>query len=119
MCALALGTALSPEPAIGDSSRLTVSLATESWAPKALAKLAVRKDLSKWAPGFRSFLDSASCSGNGSVQHCLVTGSVSNDDVRADVKLTHGRGRVHYLDRVSLTAGMGGGTITRTFSGTL
>lgn len=117
-CACVGGAVIAPGLAMSTPTHpVRASVANATWGPKALAKRAVRADLSRWAHGFKSFLNSGPCSGTNSIQHCLVTGSVSNDNVRAHVTLKRTHGNVHYSDRVSLTAGMGGGTISRTFSG--
>ena len=89
-----------------------------AWAPRALSTHAVKKDLARLAPTFRAFLGRGRCQGSSSVQHCVVTGSISNDNVRATITLRHSS-PVRYVDKLALTAGMGGGTVTRTFRGHL
>jgi hypothetical protein len=119
-CACVGGAVIAPGLAMSTPTHPARALvANATWGPKALAQRAVRGDLSRWAHGFQSFLRSGPCSGTATVQHCLVTGSVSNDNVRARVTLNRRRGFFRYSDRVSLTAGMGGGTVSRTFSGKL
>lgn len=95
------------------------AFARSTWNPSALSKRAVQKDLYRLAPTFRSFLMPGSCSGSSSNQFCIVTGSISNDDVRGRVRLRRKSGRVTYTDHVSLTAVMGGGTVKYTYSGAL
>src|ERR1700759_4096174 len=92
--------------------------AAATWAPSTLSKRAVTRDLARVAPGFRAFLSRGHCKGSSSVQHCVVTGSISNDNVRARITLRH-TAPVRYVDNIALTAGMGGGTVKRTFRGKL
>lgn len=99
----------------------TGNASAEIWNPPSLAKRAVTADLRRIARGFRPFLDRSRCSGTGNTRHCIVTGSIANDNIRAQVTLRRGagKGKARYVDRLSLTAGMGGGTLTRTYRGSV
>ncbi|PZS10633.1 MAG: hypothetical protein DLM64_08150 [Solirubrobacterales bacterium] len=103
---------------------LTPSLAAASgspWKPVGLADQVVTANLKRASPGFKAFLGAASCSGQATVAHCTVKASVSNDDVVAQVSFTRHRDGTHlkYVDKLTLTAVMGGATTTRTFYGNI
>ena len=89
------------------------------WPARTDAINVARSDLSRVAPGFRVFVDGASCTGGATRQRCVVRLQVSNDDVRASVSLVRSGSRVSYVDHMAITAGMGGGTLYRTFSGSV
>ena len=104
--------------AVAVAAPVTAAASTD-WKPGVLAKRAVAKDLKRLAPSFQSFLSNGRCHGSSSTQHCVVTGSISNDDVRAQVTLTHRSSSVKYTDHVSLTAVMGGGSVKYTYRGSI
>jgi hypothetical protein len=89
------------------------------WKPTRLARDVVAANLKKASPGFTASLGTAACTGQVTVAHCTVTASVSNDDVTAKVTFTRHRDGTHlrYVDKLTLVAAMGGGTVTRTYYG--
>jgi hypothetical protein len=89
------------------------------WPARSDAISAARKDLSSIAPGFRVFVNSARCTGSNARQSCVVQLQASNDNVRARVSLVRAGSHVSYVDHMAITAGMGGGTLHRTFSGSV
>ena len=86
------------------------------WKPTRLARQVVSANLKKASPRFTASLGRTTCSGQVTIAHCTVTASVSNDDVTAKVTFTRHRDgtHLHYVDKLTFVAAMGGGTVTRT-----
>lgn len=98
---------------------LPLAASASTWPARSDAINAARSDLSRVALGFRVFVNGASCNGSATQQRCVVRLQVSNDNVRASVSLVRSGSRVSYVDHMAITAGMGGGTLYRTFSGSV